>query len=545
MKIAQNYANHRLILFAAMAIALCLGGGPALANSPQDLQKILSDGERLIAKNLPQEALQLFTKALEEVGENAELLRAAGKAAFLGNDFGTSTQHLFAAQALMPEDYEVNLFLGKALKFQGQEMTADTMTQKDGFMMMEDSLKFTRKAVELNQESAEPCMDLAYTLYTLYDFVGADEAAAKALERDPASTETLLLRGDLAYNSYTQALGAGAPAEESDAILTNAITFYTDAAKRDEMQTRSHMGMGSLYEWAQKWNEAAQAYHQALLRDPELIQAYARLLIVFRKDNVEGKLSSNLDEIIALMEKQFPDDAARRATPYYYQAIAYMQEGDYVKCKETLDKSLTLNPQFEAAVDYYRFRAAYESGDRNAAADKLISMLRVNLNSLVYFMQNDSEFTSKVYMAVRFIAFDLGNAGRTEDARDLNACLLTLVTNDASLYNDYALGCRETRSYEEAYNAYVQAIALDSENPIYLNDAALILQYYLRRDLDEAERLYTLSLEKAQYRLDNEADFSQVQLDDARLALRDAGNNLNLLQQGITEWPDSPPQPPQ
>ncbi|MFH1999088.1 MAG: hypothetical protein ABIK28_05360, partial [Planctomycetota bacterium] len=183
MKILKNLAGFMPILVVLFIFA------PALHGTPQDTDKILSDGEKLIQDNAPWRALSLFQKALENDEENPKLLTAAGKAAFLTNDISMSMDYLYAALDLVPENYTANLFLGKALRQQGQEMAADTMTQKDGFMMIEDSLKFFRKAIEVELKSAEPCLEQAYTLYALYDYQGADEAAVQALERDPKSTD--------------------------------------------------------------------------------------------------------------------------------------------------------------------------------------------------------------------------------------------------------------------------------------------------------------------------------------------------------------------
>ena len=80
-----------------------------------------------------------------------------------------------------------------------------------------------------------------------------------------------------------------------------------------------------------------------------------------------------------------------------------------------------------------------------------------------------------------------------------------------------------------AYNAYQQALALEPENPNYLNDTALMLQYYLRRDLSRATSMYRKAIRCAEELLARE-DLPDDRRAVVEIALRDARDNSSKLE---------------
>ena len=86
--------------------------------------------------------------------------------------------------------------------------------------------------------------------------------------------------------------------------------------------------------------------------------------------------------------------------------------------------------------------------------------------------------------------------------------------------------------FETALVDYEKALALEPEHPNYLNDTAVMLHYYLDRDLERAKALYTKAAERAQVLLDKKG----ISTGDRELystALRDSKNNLVKLEKGI------------
>jgi tetratricopeptide (TPR) repeat protein len=141
---------------------------------------------------------------------------------------------------------------------------------------------------------------------------------------------------------------------------------------------------------------------------------------------------------------------------------------------------------------------------------------------------------NKVVPTIKYLAFHLYNKEMFEEALALNVQLLKVLEEDASLYNSCAFLCREMEQYEESYSFYRKALDLDPTNPSYLNDTALILHYHLHRDLDKAEEMYEEAIAKANLLLE-EKGLNQAKVEEIRVALQDAKNNLRRLKAGILE----------
>ena len=99
---------------------------------------------------------------------------------------------------------------------------------------------------------------------------------------------------------------------------------------------------------------------------------------------------------------------------------------------------------------------------------------------------------------------------------------------DADVWNNYGLYLRDTGRHEESYTAYERAVTLDDTDPRILNDTAVLLHYYLKRDDERAMELYSRAIELAREQLEQPGVDAELRayLD---LALTDARTNLQRL----------------
>ncbi|MDF1836407.1 MAG: hypothetical protein P1V35_00935, partial [Planctomycetota bacterium] len=92
--------------------------------------------------------------------------------------------------------------------------------------------------------------------------------------------------------------------------------------------------------------------------------------------------------------------------------------------------------------------------------------------------------------------------------------------------------------YEDSYAAYAKSLTFSPNDPGYLNDAAVLLQYYLGRDVDTAREYYEKAQVEAQKLIDAESWKSLPEADRAneetriRTALRDGADNLRKMDNG-------------
>jgi Flp pilus assembly protein TadD len=132
---------------------------------------------------------------------------------------------------------------------------------------------------------------------------------------------------------------------------------------------------------------------------------------------------------------------------------------------------------------------------------------------------------------VRFLADQAAHEGREDAARDLFRGLAELAPDDADHWNNAAFFARNSGKSEDAYAWYRKALEIRPDDPQLLNAAAIILDYNLRRDLEEAKRLYKKAIECAERILKNR-DASEQAKSEARTAKTDAENNLRRLETG-------------
>jgi tetratricopeptide (TPR) repeat protein len=79
--------------------------------------------------------------------------------------------------------------------------------------------------------------------------------------------------------------------------------------------------------------------------------------------------------------------------------------------------------------------------------------------------------------------------------------------------------------WEAAYAAYSQTLELEPGNPNYLNDTAVMLHYYLKRDYDKALAMYEKAAKRAEEELAR-TDLSPEMRDVIKIAKRDSNNNI-------------------
>jgi tetratricopeptide (TPR) repeat protein len=183
----------------------------------------------------------------------------------------------------------------------------------------------------------------------------------------------------------------------------------------------------------------------------------------------------------------------------------------------------------------YHLARRYSSERRfAAAATALEAMAEADKNSLAEWIAYDEDRAA----AQRELSWSVGalfGENRFRPAFEILSAVTMTEPNDADVWNNYGLASREVREYEESARAYRRARTLDPANPRLMNDTALVLHYYLKRDLGEAAELYeqAAELSKELLEADDLGDEERAMLDEV---LRDATNNLIKLAAGDYEW---------
>jgi tetratricopeptide (TPR) repeat protein len=88
---------------------------------------------------------------------------------------------------------------------------------------------------------------------------------------------------------------------------------------------------------------------------------------------------------------------------------------------------------------------------------------------------------------------------------------------------------KAAEDFEKSWKAYGKALEIAPDDPSLLNDAAVILHYYLERDLDRAAQMYRKAAERARVELEKK-DLKPDQRERYETALKDSTDNLAKLE---------------
>ncbi|MFH0945734.1 MAG: hypothetical protein V2A76_11095, partial [Planctomycetota bacterium] len=284
-------------------------------------------------------------------------------------------------------------------------------------------------------------------------------------------------------------------------------------------------------------------FRKSLLADPTLADSYANLARIL-SGSLEQKKSYTrlLDAVVAAAKSYRSGDARRYAQAFslYQRGLASMAARDVPGMTRDLTEAAKLDDSFKAICAFQVAWGLYRDNQYDKASQQVLEQAQENLSLLLDTMAAQ-ERPSDAALMVRSLGDKCFKKGDMDRARDLFQIAAEALSDSASDWNNYAFLCRETGKYEESFAAYQQALEVDGGNPSLLNDAALILHYHLHRDLDLAAEMYERAIEEGSRVLeDEEADANAK--DSARVALRDAENNLRRLKAGILD--DSPPDRP-
>ncbi|MEW6742851.1 MAG: tetratricopeptide repeat protein [Planctomycetota bacterium] len=353
------------------------------------------------------------------------------------------------------------------------------------------------------------------------------DLARKALEMAPQAATAVLLMGQCRLAQYVEERARGVAPGALKEAFAEADRWLSRARFIDPQLAEAFVALGDLRAWAEEPEEAALFWRDALLIDPGNEDVHSALSeTIMESERSAERLPSLLEGVVQA--------AAGRRLTRKQRAIPLMWLG----------RSLLELRRFDEAV------AAFN----RAAIEWPLSGRRARLSiAIAYHGQNDYERASQTLLGIlarrpgelaeaiaeekhpehlraslRFHVDRLVKANRLAEARDLQRELVLLEATSSSELNNLAYLCRETGRYQESYERYCQALALAPQDARLLNDAAVILHHYLKRDLTEARQLYEQAIAAAERVLADPAS-NPAQREEARSALQDAKSNLEQL----------------
>lgn len=313
---------------------------------------------------------------------------------------------------------------------------------------------------------------------------------------------------------------------------------------------------------------AAEVYRQAMERHPDSATAAVRLgeMLVYLGDH-DGAVAAwrtalqrNLDEVdLASMGQWIGNDAAadllaerNAAGPANPLALWYQAWYEYFSqpqrweaARKHFQEALRLEPSFTSSWFFLGEGAMAagtrlaQAGDPEGAAKEFALAVQAwakylavageaQVQQLAAMEDGGEAFVQKIQWLVGR-AMRIGDG---ESAVTLARWVTRARPRDAAAWNNLGLILRDTGHAEESLQAYERALALRPDDPQVMNDLAVILHYYLRRDDERARKLYQEAAARAEAILQGDEELPPEERDRIRTALRDARNNLAKLDAG-------------
>ncbi len=385
-----------------------------------------------------------------------------------------------------------------------------------------DAQNQAERAAALAPTDPQPWVVAAEALLELRDFEGARAAKAQAEQRGLDRAGQRTLSGQIAYHVARQQVEAGADADYEEA--KNALeTLIRDDPKSAELRLR----LGDLHHAFEHWTEALAAWKGAFEIEPFDRPTLDLVLAYLKVPDLAQAARATLEAALTAAEKRVSGNDPRPGYALFCvgQARLFAREWEpaatLFKKARALDESLVLPCALgmaEAAFRTQKFDDAAREWKTAFAAD------REGGRALLLHLGTQAT----VAAALQFLADQEVKKKAADSARDLFGIAWLLAPEDQNVCNNYAFLCRETGQYEPSWEAYSHLIELAPEQPRFLNDAALILQDYLKKDLALAGSLYERAIAAADALIADPLT-SQVTREMAQSAKTDATNNLARL----------------
>ncbi len=398
--------------------------------------------------------------------------------------FDDALEALTESHKVFKNDFDLLRWTSKAFLKKAKKLIARPKTRDGAMVDFEDAMVFADRALELKPKDYE-CMRMrGFAAYYLGEDEDAISTADQLTETFGQKADGYLLRAETLFRQYTTGVQNQELDPKAREVLVQKIRkdLHTSAAL-DPNLALSFRRLADLAAWEGDMKGALPQYLEALTRDPlkgaplawlrQTLSSKKRL--VFFKKAVKG------------FSRKHPKDP--KASVLLFEAgIAAFELNKYKEVQDLMKQAWTLDPSLNRAAYYFAISSLILKKPEEASL-ALSYLLRESPQPLVNSLK--AAGNPGVYHAnfLAALAKQADKAGALTLSRELNHAL-GIFRNLPEEWNNYAFLCRETGKYEEAWRAYTKALALSPKDPQILNDAALILQYHLHRDLAKARKMY-------------------------------------------------------
>jgi Tfp pilus assembly protein PilF len=532
-------------LLAAPLAAQAAPAAPALVRV-ESVDDCIARGREALRAKKPDEAVRAFEQAAQLDGSTPKtrvwLVRgwiALGKF----DDALQAVDELTQAKAPASDtDYLLGLaFFGQAKKSAAQGGGQYTQGQ------FEDATASLQRALKADATRyGDAWVALAEAAWYAQKLDVARDAAEHAVALEPKDPAAQIVLGKVAFAQFSAAQSAEDKTgldEHWNAALA-AFTKAIEALGRPSGAAEiaqlgdAHLQAAYLYQWKQDAKNAAANYAIAASLNPAAVDF----------NQVHGGLGAEFEsclaDALAKFHARYGEANPSAATLHWWYGFALFENAKMPASEEQFRRAVQLFPAYTNSW-YYVFRAKYSQQEYEEAVAALKTNWRLDPDGLAASLGGDR--TLNLPIVEYLVGWCVDPAQHDGEALNADAALLSemltrTVPDEARYWNNLGLFLRDEgdalrqknknadaaelqKLWEGAYAAYSKTLELQPNNPNYLNDTAVMLHYYLKRDYDKALAMYQKAAKSADELLARK-DLRPDEREVIQIAKRDSNNNI-------------------
>jgi tetratricopeptide (TPR) repeat protein len=518
-------------------------------DAPDTIGDLIARGREALEAGRSAEAQKIFEDAAAQDGDS---LRTRTWVIRSWMDQGRINDSLNAIDALDKAGAKgpaIDYLYGMAFALKARGYMASNVGGAAVQMSLDDAVQYLDRAVHADPELARDAfLPLAEAAWYGRKLDLARPAAERAVQREPKNPDAHFMLGRVALSQFSGAKDDPARKSDADGHWETARSAFARAAEllgrpedpaRVETLARIHVDLGHTYVWKQKLDEAQREYAEAMSWKPALVDM----------PQIHGVLGG--ERFLACLESASKALAARPAAGApeiaaltWWLGWARYDQKQYEGADEAFTAAVAKVPAYVNSW-FYIALSRYHRQDYEGAVAALRRYWDESPSDLVASIGANLDLNLRI---LDFLAGWCSREDRNAEAAELSEIQSSVSPEVSRYWSNAGLFWRDAAAplskserpedrkqalewLEKSWKAYSKALEIEPDNPAYLNDAAVILHYYLDRDLERAKEMYKKAAERAEIELlrkDLPADLRALY----RTTLKDSKNNLAKLERG-------------
>ena len=415
---------------------------------------------------------------------------------------------------------------------------------------LEDSLACLQRATKADSARySDAWLPLAESAWYAQDLTTARAASDKAVALEPNNVGAHAMQGRIAFSQYVAESDESAKEAHWKSALAAFGKVIAILGAPGELPLRAqlaeaHVQCGHLHGFKSDKPAASTSYALAIGWDPTKVD-FAQVRNVLGTDDFLPCVLAGIERFKKLSDER----DARQATLSWWAGYAQFENAKWSDSESSFRDAVKRWPAYTNSW-YYIFRAAFSQQKYAEALDALKSYMSIDRDGLVATLAGDWERNSPAVNYLIGWCADPekhGAAGAlNEDAAFLCGVLTKVEPSVARHWNNLGLFLRDQGDalrrrrnetpdpevlgllWDRAYEAYAKSLELAPEDPNYLNDTAVILHYYQKKDFERAQALYEKAGKNAEALLARK-DLPAEERAVIETAKRDSADNIRRL----------------